>query len=176
MTYKGDPIAEKLDKLAEATGIPQFQARFRHSNPIRFRVLPLVLIALATVGLILQMTRGQTYGYVLIIMVWSATTMVFALGPLGRRTNRRLDEREAAVVRQGHFTGLIVAFGVAVLGSLAFGLGKMGAMIHLWDIWAPASGLDWLAITFFLLNLEANVAVIAASAATPEPLEDDDED
>lgn len=175
MTYKGDPIAEKLDKLAEATGIPQLQARYRHSNPIRFRVLPLVLIALATAGLVLQMTRGQTYGYVLIIMVWSATTLVFALGPLGHRMNRRWDERERAVVRQGHFTGLMVAFGVAVLGSLAFGLGKMGAMIHLWDIWAPANGLDWMAVTFFLLNLEANVAVLAASSATPEPLEDDEE-
>ena len=175
MTNKGDPIAEKLDKLAEATGIPQFQARYRHSNPIRFRLLPLTLIALATVGLVLQMTRGQTYGYVLIILVWSATTMVFALGPLGRRMNQRRDEREAAVVRHGHFTGLMVAFGVAVLGSLTFGLGKMGAMIGLWDVWAPTSGLDWMAITFFLLNLEANVAVLAASSATPEPLDDDED-
>ena len=101
--------------------------------------------------------------------------MVFALGPLGRRMNQRRDEREAAVVRHGHFTGLMVAFGVAVLGSLTFGLGKMGAMIGLWDVWAPTSGLDWMAITFFLLNLEANVAVLAASSATPEPLDDDED-
>jgi hypothetical protein len=174
MTYKGDPIAEKLDKLAEATGIPQFQARYRHSSPVRFRVLPLVLIALATAGLVLQMTRGQTLGYLLIIVVWSATTLVFALGPLARRSNKGWDEREVAVVRRGHFTGLMVAFGVAVLGSLAFGLGKMGALIRLWDIWTPTSGLDWLAVTFFLLNLEANVAVLAASAATPAPLDDED--
>ena len=174
MTYKGDPIAEKLDQLAEATGIPRLQQRFRQANPVRFRWLPLALIALATAGLALQM-RGLSYGYLLIIGVWSATTLVFALGPLGHRTSRRWDEREAAVVRQGHFTGLLVAFGVAVLGSLAFGLGKVGAMIGLWDIWAPANGLDWLAITFFLLNLEANVAVLAASAATPEPLDDEEE-
>jgi hypothetical protein len=175
MTYKGDPIAEKLDQLAEATGIPRLQQRFRQANPVRFRWLPLTLIALATAGLVLQMMRGPSLGYVLIIVVWSATTLVFALGPLGRRTNRRWDEREAAVVRQGHFTGLLVAFGVAVMGSLAFGLGKMGAMIGLWDIWAPGTGFDWMAITFFLLNLEANVAVLAASSATPEPLADDDE-
>ena len=50
-----------------------------------------------------------------------------------------------------------------------------GATIGLWDIWTPRSGLDWLAITFFLLNLEANAAVLAASAAIPEPLEDEEE-
>ena len=176
MTYKADPIAEKLDKLAEATGIPRFQARYSRSNPVRFRLLPLALIALATAGLVLQIARGHSYGYVLIIVVWSATTLVFALGPMGRRLNQRRDEREKAVVRQGHFAGLLVAFGAAVLGSLAFGLGKVGAMIALWDIWAPTTGLDWLAITFFLLNLEANVAVLAASSATPDPLEDEEEE
>ena len=40
---------------------------------------------------------------------------------------------------------------------------------------APTSGLDWMAITFFLANLELNVAVLAASSATPEPLDDEDE-
>ena len=113
MTYKGDPIAEKLDKLAEATGIPRLQRKYRYSNPVRFRMLPIAL--------------------------------------------------------------LTMAFGVTVLGSLAFGLGKIGAMIGLWDIWAPRSGLDWMAVTFFLLNLEANIAVLAASAATPEPLEEEEE-
>jgi len=175
MTYKGDPIAEKLDKLAEMTGIPRLQQRFSTANPIRFRVLPLTLLAIATVGLALQIVRPMGFGYLVILLAWSPTTLVFALGPLGRRGNRTWDERERAVARHGHFIGLIVAFGTAVLGALAFGLGKTGAMIGLWDIWTPRSGLDWLAITFFLLNLEANAAVLAASAAIPEPLEDEEE-
>ena len=175
MTYKGDPIAEKLDKLAEATGIPRLQRKYRYSNPVRFRMLPIALLTIAVVGMALQIARPEGLGYFMIIIVWSATTLVFAFGPLGKRINRRWDEREAAVVRHGHFARLIVAFGVTVLGSLAFGLGKMGAMIGLWDIWAPRSGLDWMAVTFFLLNLEANIAVLAASAATPEPLEEEEE-
>jgi hypothetical protein len=175
MTYKGDPIAEKLDQLAEATGVPRLQRRFRTSNPVRFRVVPLTLLALATAGLVLQIMRPEGFGYLVILLAWSPTTLVFALGPLGKRANKRWDEREAAVVRHGHFVGLIVAFGAAVLGSLVFGLGKTGAMIGLWDIWAPQTGLDWLAVTFFLLALEANVAVLAASAATPEPLDDDED-
>jgi len=175
MTYKGDPIAEKLDHLAELTGIPRLQQRFNTANPIRFRVLPLTLLAIATVGLAVQIVRPMGFGYVIILLAWSPTTLLFALGPLGRRGSRKWDEREVAVARHGHFIGLIVAFGTAVLGALAFGLGKTGAMIGLWDIWTPRSGLDWLAITFFLLNLEANAAVLAASNAIPEPLEDEEE-
>lgn len=174
MTYKGDPIAEKLDKLAEITGVPGLQRRYRSANPVRFRVLPLLLLTLATGGLALQIISPRGIGYFMIMMAWTATIAIFALGPLGRRTSDRLDEREAGVVRHGHFVGLIVAFSASLLGAFAFGFGKMGAMIGLWDIWAPRTGLDWLAIAMFLMNLEANVAVLAASAATPEPLDDDE--
>jgi hypothetical protein len=35
--------------------------------------------------------------------------------------------------------------------------------------------MDWMTITLFLLAVEMNVAVLATSAAMPEPLEDDEE-
>ena len=175
MTYKGDPITEKLDKLAEVTGVPRLQRRYRSNNPIRFRVLPLLLLAVASAGMALQIAYPAGFGYFVIISSWSGTIVVFTLGPLGQRAGRKWDEREAAIVRGGHFWGLLIAFAVAILASLAFGMGKMGAMIRLWDIWTPRAGRDWLAVTFFLLSLEANVAVLAASAATPEALEDEEE-
>lgn len=137
--------------------------------------MPLVLLALAVAGLALQIGRPNGFGYMVIITVWSATTIVFVLGPLNSRLGGKLDERESALVRKGHFAGLLVAFGVTVLGAFAFGLGKIGAMVGLWNIWAPETGLDWMAVTFFLLATEANVAVLAASKATPEPLQDEDE-
>ena len=175
MTYKGDPLAQKLDRVAEATGFPRLQRRMQFGDPVRFRVVPLVLLALAVAGLVLQIGRPNGFGYLVIITVWSATTIVFVLGPLNNRLGGNLDERESAVVRKGHFAGLLVAFGVAVLGTFAVGLGKIGAMVGLWNIWAPETGLDWVALTFFLLATEANVAVLAASKATPEPLQDPDE-
>ena len=52
--------------------------------------------------------------------------------------------------------------------------GKMGEMLHTWRLWAPETGFDWFAVTFFLLALEANVAVLAASNAIPEPLDDEE--
>jgi hypothetical protein len=175
MTYKGDPLAQKLDELAEATGFPRLQRRLQFRDPVRFRIVPLILLALAIVGLVLQIFRPNGFGYVVILLVWSPTTIVFMLGPLNQRLGGKLDEREMAVVRKGHFAGLLTAFGVAIIGAFAFGVGKVGAIIRLWDIWTPQSGLDWLAVTFFLLTVEANVAVLAASAATPEPLQDEDE-
>jgi hypothetical protein len=50
--------------------------------------------------------------------------------------------------------------------------GKLGAMIHLWRLWAPESPMDWMTVTLFLL--EADIAGLSARAATPEPLEDDE--
>jgi hypothetical protein len=172
MPYKGDPIAEKLDKLAEATGIPQLSSKLERALPMRFRVLPLVLLAFAAVGMAVQIARPQWLGFWIIWAVWTATFAFQQWGPLRNSRNRKLDEREAALVKNGHFAGMMWALGVAVLGSLAFALGKLGAMVHLWDIWTPETGMDWMAVTFFLLTLELNVAILAASAAMPEPLED----
>jgi hypothetical protein len=105
-------------------------------------------------------------------MTWIFTIALQQWGPLHRPRGREYDEREAALVRNGHFTGMMWALGVAVLGSLAIGLGKAGAIIRLWYVWAPETPWDWFAVTFFLLALELNVAILAASSAMPEPLED----
>jgi hypothetical protein len=149
MTYKGDPIAEKLDRLAEFTGVPRLQRKMQARDPMRFRVLPSVLLALAVAGLGVQIGRGGLAGFWIVWAGWMGSFMCQPFGPMGRPDGRKLDEREAAIVRQGHFTGMMWALGVATLGSLT--------------------------ITLFLPAVEMNVAVLAASAATPEPLEDDEE-
>ena len=167
MTYKGDPIAEKLDKLAELTGVPGLRRRSEAASargPIRFRVVPGILLALAAGGLALQIAYPWGFGLWMIIVPWFVTTMVYQFGPLGQRRGRKWDEREAAVVRHGHFIGLL---------TIAFG--AIGAMLRLWHLWAPRNGLDWMAVTFFLLVLEANVAVLAASSAIPDALDDEEE-
>jgi len=189
MTYKGDPIAEKLDKMAEAVagavGLTRLQRRLNSDVPPRFRILPLVLLTLAVAGLAIQIAwpggpivwpNGPGFwGFWVIMMAWFGTTVFFTYGPLSHRRKGKWDEREAAVFRQGHFVGMMWALGAAVLGSLAIAFGKMGAILHLWTLWAPESPFDWMAITFFLVTLELNVAVLAASAATPEPLDDEEE-
>ena len=175
MTYKGDPIAEKLDRLAEATGMPGLQRRMRARDPMRFRVLPSILLALAVVGMAMQIGWGGLAGFWIVWAGWFGIFMCQPFGPMGRPGGRKLDEREAAVVRQGHFTGMMWALGVAILGSLTIAFGTAWAMLRMGRLWAPQTPMDWMTITLFLLAVETNVAVLAASAATPEPLEDDEE-
>jgi hypothetical protein len=175
MTYKGDPIAEKLDKLAEATGMPALQRRMRSRDPMRFRVLPSALLVLAVAGMAVQIAWGGLAGFWIVWTGWMGTFMCQPFGPMGQPGGRKLDEREAAVVRTGHFTGMMWALGVAVLGSLTIGFGKAWAMLRMGGLWAPETPMDWITITLFLLAVETNVAILAASAATPEPLEDDEE-
>jgi hypothetical protein len=175
MPYKGDPIAEKLDKLAESTGFPQFSRKLEQAMPMRLRALPLILLAFAVAGLGVQIAGHELVGYWVILMTWIFTIALQQWGPLRQPRGRGYDEREAALVRNGHFTGMMWALGVAVLGSLTIALGKAGAMIRLWHLWAPESFTDWFAVTFFLLTLELNVAILAASSAMPEPLEDGEE-
>jgi hypothetical protein len=174
MTYKADPIAAKLDKLAEATGFPRVQRRLESDRrPGRPRVLPSLLLAVVVIGMAVQIARPGWSGFWIVWAGWIGTTFVYQqLGPLG--STRKRDEREAALFRHGHLVGLMWAFAIAVIGSLAVAFGKLGAMIHLWRLWAPESPMDWMTITLFLLALEVDIAVLAASAATPEPLDDDD--
>jgi hypothetical protein len=175
MTYKGDPIAKKLDRLAEATGMPALQRKLQSRDPMRFRVLPSILLALAVTGMAVQIGWGGLTGFWLVWAGWMGAFMCQPFGPMGRPGGRKLDEREAAIVRQGHFTGMMWALGVAILGSLVITLSTVWAMAGMGGLWAPQTPMDWMTITLFLLAVEFNVAVLAASAAMPEPLEDDEE-
>jgi hypothetical protein len=94
---------------------------------------------------------------------------------MGRPGARKLDERETALVREGHFTGMMWALGVAIIGSLTITFCTVWTMAGMTGLWAPRTPMDWMTITLFLLAVEMNVAVLATSAAMPEPLEDDEE-
>jgi hypothetical protein len=175
MTYKGDPIAEKLDQLAEATRIPALQRKLQARDPMRFRVLPSVLLALAVAGMAVQIGWGGLSGFWIVWAGWMGSFMCQPFGPMGGARARKLDEREAAIVRQGHFTGMMWALGVAVLGSLVITFCTVWTMAGMAGLWAPRTPMDWMTITLFLLAVEMNVAVLAASAAMPDPLEVDEE-
>jgi hypothetical protein len=175
MPYKGDPIAEKLDKIAEATGMPRLSRKLERALPLRLRWLPLALLALAVAGLVVQVRGFELFGYVVIMLAWTMSFPLQQLSPLRHARGGRLDERERAVVRSGHFAGLVAALGVAVLGCIAIGMGSAATMARLGSFWVPQGPTDWIAIALFLLAVESNVAVMAASSAMPEPLDDFDE-
>ena len=173
MPYKGDPLAEKLDKIAEATGMPRVSRWFAEGHSIRFRYLPLALLAFTVAGLWVQIAVSDMFGYVLVMLAWTLSFPLQSLSPL-RQSRRGLDERERGLVRSGHLTGLIAAMGLAVLGCIFIGLGTVATLIRLGSFWAPEGPTDWLTLALVLLAVESNVAVLAASAATPPPLDEDE--
>lgn len=179
MTYKGDPIAEKLDEIADAigsaTGLTRLQRRFNSGRTVRFRLTPIMLLVLAVGGLWVQIARSEGAGFLLVMAIWLVSGAVQSFSPMGNLRGGKLDEREAALVRSGHSVGLLAALGIAVLGCLAFGAGSIAETARLGRFWAPERGTDWFALAFFLLAIEANVATMAASARLPEDLEDEEE-
>jgi hypothetical protein len=176
MTYKGDPIAAKLDKIAGvmagATGLTRMQRRLNSGRRTRFRVIPLALLACAVAGLWVQIERSEYVGYLIVMLAWMIGGSIQAFSPMGPHGGK-LDEREAALVRSGHSAGLLAAMVVAVLGCIVLGLGNVAQLFHLGHFWSP-TGTDWFALAFLLLAVETNVATLAASAATPEPVDDDE--
>ena len=175
MPYRGDPIAEKLDKFAEATGMPQLSRRLNRATPVRFRFAPLALLAFAVAGLWVQVAVSNIVGYLVVMIAWMAASAIQAFSPAGNARGGRLDEREFALVRSGHFAGLLAAMAVAVLGCFVLGMASVANQFRLGDFWVPEIGTDWFALAFFLLAIEANVATLAASVNLPEELDDDDE-
>ena len=53
-------------------------------------------------------------------------------------------------------------------------LGSAATMFHLGSFWEPDSPADWITLALVLLAVESNVPVLAASAATPPPLDEDE--
>jgi len=175
MPYQGDPIAEKLDKIAEATGMPRVSRWFAESHSIRFRYIPLALLAFTVAGLWVQIAVSDMFGYVLVMLAWTMSFPLQSLSPLRQSQRGPLDERERSLAQSGHLAGLIAATGLAVLGCIFLGLGSAATLVRLGTFWAPDGPTDWLTLALVLLAVESNVAVMAASARLPEPLADDDE-
>jgi hypothetical protein len=174
MPYQGDPIAEKLDKIAEATGMPRVSRWFADGHSIRFRYIPLALLAMTVAGLWVQIAASDMLGYLIVMVAWSMSFPLQSLSPLRQAQRGPLDEREQALVRSGHLTGLIAAMGLAVLGCVFIALGSAATLLRLGSFWAPDGPTDWFTLALVLLAVESNVAVMTASARQPADLDDDE--
>lgn len=179
MTYKGDPITEKLDKAAlafgKASGLTRLQHRINSGRKFRFRVIPVIMLALAVAGLWAQIARPGFPGFVVLMSIWIVSGAIQSFSPMGNLRGVPLDEYETTLVRSGHAAGNFAAMILAVIGCLAFGLGATAGLAHLGSMWMPASNADWFALAFFLLAVENNVATLAASAKLPKELDEEED-
>jgi hypothetical protein len=172
MTYRANPVLEKLDRAAERSGVPALGRWANRALPVPFRIAPAALIAAALLLLLMH----RPWSVSLAVTLWSFTLCLHAFGPLRTPPNGRRDERERQMMRDGHFVGLAVTMGVAVAGCFLFGFSAVFAILGWGRIWVPEGAIDWMLLAFFLMILEGNVALMAASWMMPRRrVRDEDE-
>lgn len=123
------------------------------------RILPWLLI-LAAIGGLWDQARGGEWGYGVVAMAFATTNFVQLFGPF-RQSGLFpwRDEREVDLFRRGHLMGLAVTMAATVVGCFYCGF----VALHGYRLWIPARPFDWNCLAFFLIAVEGNVAVLAAS-------------
>lgn len=176
MTYRANPVLKKLDAAAESTGFPAFSRRASAGVAIPFRIFPLLLLAVAIAGLVLQARQFPVPGYAIILMALIASTPLHLMGPMRPPISGVRDEREQAMVRSGHLAGLGAVALFAVGGCFLFAAAKPLAVLKLALIWIPSLPSDWLTLGLFMIALHLNAAVLYVSWKMPWKLPPDDDD
>lgn len=158
----------RLDAAAERTGVPEM-ARGEQSRR-RLRWIPIIPLALASMGLLAGMIRPElaNFCFVLMIFAYSIAVLLPIFGPLKPwGTPERVDEFDRALRGRAMLAGYAAASVAALIGIwLILGLAAIGN-------W-PREGILWqlAALPFYLLTLHAVVPTLYASWAI-RPIEDD---
>lgn len=173
MPYRGNPLSEKLDKLAFDPAKLVKAPAFGRRAVLAGRLVALLLLAL-TLGGAASYIAGQMAGYTLLMTASPLAMAGAATSPLRQASGSyRPDERERAMQLRAVLWGST--------GTLM--LGQFGLLGLSWNSlsggWIPASTVDFLAITMLLIALPANIATLAAwlmTSAAGAELELDDEE
>lgn len=174
MTYRGNPLLEKLDRIAEYTGMPKLARRAKQGGAMPLRVLPLLPLAMGMVGLFVQ-AHAPEAGWIVIMGAWVSAMPLGLTGPMALPPSGVRDERERALVRSGHLAGLGAVALLAIGGCFLMGILGALAMVGYARMWLPHGPQDWIAIGFFLLVVQTTVAVLVASWMIPRGLPEPDE-
>ncbi len=176
MTYRANSLLQKLDRTAELTGMPALARHTRQHASLPFRIAPFLNLAFAVVGLLVQIWAPMA-GWIMLMCLWPSAFMLLLTGPMRRPAGGALDERERALIRSGHFVGLAVVALIAIGGCFLVGIGSaLSILRHAAQPWTPHRVLDWIALGFFLLTVEINVAVLAISWKLPWRMPQDEDE
>lgn len=166
-------LPERLDDLANLTGIPQFSARFaaRTQHGLHLRWMPIIALALATAGIAIAAAAPRpenVLGISLLVFAQAIASTLSLLGPIKPfGTLDGVDERDRQLRRDGYLAASAVTSAVAILALVALtGL----ALIEPWD----RNRLLFMmpVLSFYLLCLLLTIPTLYASWAT-RPIEDE---
>ena len=183
-------VVEALDRLADWIwwpitrwlGIKPYPIDAPSRRHRTFRVVPIVLMAIAATGLGM-MTQGHTMaGYSLVMCGW-----FFSIGVRQRSTMTEghpfPDERQREISRAGHFWGLLVMAVLTLAGCCYAALAQPLAKFNFTSpaqeltghaLWFPSQPLEWMCVVFLLLTIEISVAVLVSGWAAPRGLDEID--
>lgn len=156
---KGDRLAQILDRLAEATGVPWLTRRLKSGRVYHFRFLPAVLLVISVVGLVAE-AKGSPFGYSVIAWSWALTVIVHLFSPF-RKIGTFIEPEEKQRLRHASLLGMSVAWAAAVMGCLVFGLEGVFTDLGWGAIWRPSKPFDWTSCAFLLLTVQVCAALLA---------------
>ncbi len=88
MTFRANPLLQKLDRAAAVTGMPALARQAQRHATLPFRVAPLLFLAWGVVGLALQ-TRFPQTGWVVLMLASTSGFPLLIAGPMPPRPARR---------------------------------------------------------------------------------------
>ena len=178
---RNQPVIDALDRLAlwltapieRLTGVKVYQQNPAARRHRAFIWLPMMILAVVLCGFAALIAGHEIGGWVVICVGQSVSLALRQVSTVSEGAPRP-DERQRELARNGHFRGLQAVAGLAMAAFVYAGLAQpvtgQGSILHLLtgrDWWMPATPLAWLSVAFLLIAVESNVAVIAASLATP---------
>lgn len=178
---RNQPVIDALDRgamwltatIERLTGVKVYQVNPAGRRHRAFIWLPIVLLTVLLAGFASLVAGHEVIGWVVICGVQSLSLALRQSSTISEGAPRP-DERQRELARNGHFWGLLAVAVLAVPGfiyaALAQPVAGTGSFLRFLtghDWWMPATPLAWLSVAFLLIGVETNVAVIAASLATP---------
>lgn len=164
-----DRLLEGLDAAAERTGVPGLVTRAPRRRHLRW--LPVVVLSLASVGLMLGMLRTDlfTLGYALVVTGFALSVVLPVLGPVKPwGSPDKVDEFDRAIRARAFLAAFASMSLASLLGIwLIVGLALLGA----WPSLMLISQLG--ALSLYLMTLYAAVPTLYSSWAT-RPIGDED--
>lgn len=172
MSYKGNPIHEAADKVAELTGIPSLgrkAKRYPH-HPRRQIVLPAIAVTGSITAFVTSLLGVQSMTALApICFVMAILAQYF--GPIRPRDqDKPYDECEQLLIWRSRSIGLGVALGLAVTGLAGFNaltlfevLKDVEVNVPLYQVVLVAVAAMWLLIT-----TATGLTTIAASLMLPK--------
>jgi hypothetical protein len=181
MTFKGDPVHEAADKVAELTGVPRF-GRWLKANhsPYQTRrqiILPAIAIVGSVTAFIATLFEVRSIGALAPLFFYLAY-WARPFGPIRLRDAAMpYDEREQVLIWRSRSIGMATALGLALVGCAVTGFYDGFSALENIDVNVSLLRRSIIELTAvcLLATTAIGVTTISASLLLPKRVSDDED-